>query len=91
MCLAIPGKVLEVSETNGVRAASVNFGGIVRQVCLDYLPGAQAGDYVIVHVGFAIGKVDRGEAERTYKALESVGLLEDEFPPTLTESRRKLG
>jgi hydrogenase expression/formation protein HypC len=89
MCLAIPGKVLEISESKGLRVGRVNFGGIVSQACLDYVPDVQTGDYVIVHVGFAISKVDRGEAERTYQALESMGLLEGELPPSLNESREK--
>jgi hydrogenase expression/formation protein HypC len=89
MCLAIPGKVLEISESNGLRVGRVNFGGIVSQACLDYVPGVETGDYVIVHVGFAISKVDREEAERTYQALESMGLLEGELPPSLNESREK--
>jgi hydrogenase expression/formation protein HypC len=80
MCLAIPGKVLKISENNGLRAGRVEFGGIVSQVCLDFVPEVQIGDYVIVHVGFAISKVDREEAERTYQALQSMGLLEGELP-----------
>lgn len=89
MCLAIPGKVLEISESNGLRTGRVNFGGIVSQACLDYVPGVQVGDYVIVHVGFAISKVDREEAERTYQALESMGLLEGELPPWVAEDTEK--
>jgi hydrogenase expression/formation protein HypC len=89
MCLAIPGKVLEISESNGLRTGRVNFGGIVSQACLDYLPGVEVGDYVIVHVGFAISKVDREEAGRTYQALESMGLLEGELPPTMAEDPEK--
>ncbi len=65
MCLAIPGKVLEISEQDGLCIGRVSFGGIVSQACLDYVPQAQVGDYVIVHVGFAISKVDRERAERT--------------------------
>jgi hydrogenase expression/formation protein HypC len=80
MCLAIPGKIVEISEKNGLRIGRVNFGGIVSQACLDYVPEVQIGDYVIVHVGFAISKVDREEAERSYEALESMGLLEGELP-----------
>jgi len=81
MCLAIPGKVLDISEENGVRSGRVEFGGIVRSVCLDFVPEAQAGDYVVVHVGFAISRVDREEAERTFEALEAMGVLEAELPP----------
>jgi hydrogenase expression/formation protein HypC len=89
MCLAIPGKILEISENNGLRTGRVNFGGIVSQACLDYVPGVQIGDYVIVHVGFAISKVDREEAERTYQALESMGLLEGELPPSMPGAPEK--
>lgn len=81
MCLAIPGKILAISEDNGVRAGRVEFGGIVRSVCLDYVPEAESGDYVMVHVGFAISQVDREEAERTYALLNEMGLLAGELPP----------
>jgi len=59
----------------------VQFGGIVRQVSLDFVPEAGLGDYVMVHVGFAISRVDADEAERTYKLLEEMGALEAELPP----------
>ena len=81
MCLAIPGKILEIQEAGPLRAARVQFGGIVRQVSLDFVPEAGVGDYVIVHVGFAISRVDADEAERTYKLLEEMGALEAEMPP----------
>jgi hydrogenase expression/formation protein HypC len=76
MCLAIPGKVLE-TETNaeGVRMGRANFGGIVKQVCLEYTPDVVQGDYVLVHVGFALSKVDEEEAARTYRALEDLKQL----------------
>lgn len=79
MCLAIPGKILDISEKDGVCAGRVEFGGIVNQVCLDFVPEAEVGDYVMVHVGFAISRVDREEAERTYQLLEAMGLLEGEL------------
>ena len=81
MCLAIPGKILDTVERNGSRTARVQFGGITREAYLDFVPEAQKGDYVMVHVGFAISRVDAEEAERTYQALESMGLLEGELPP----------
>ena len=81
MCLAIPGKILDISRKDGVRAGRVEFGGIVNQVCLDFVPEAEVGDYVVVHVGFAIRRVDREEAKRTYQLLEAMGLLEGELPP----------
>jgi len=76
MCLAIPGKLIEIAaDPNGVRMGRANFGGIVKQVCLEYTPEAQLGDFVLVHVGFALGKVDEGEAARTYKLLEDMRQL----------------
>ncbi|MGA2919834.1 MAG: HypC/HybG/HupF family hydrogenase formation chaperone [Candidatus Sulfotelmatobacter sp.] len=80
MCLAIPGKILEIQEMGPMRAARVQFGGIVRQVSLSFVPEAGLGDYVMVHVGFAISRVDSIEAERTYKLLEEMGALEGEVP-----------
>jgi len=78
MCLAVPGKVLQAQERNGSRIARVQFGGIVREVYLDFVPEAQVGDFVMVHVGFAISRVDAEEAHRTYQILETMGLLEGE-------------
>ncbi len=76
MCLAIPGKVIAIDEDpHGVKMARANFGGIVKQVCLEYTPDVQMGDYVLVHVGFALGKIDEEEAMRTYKALEELKQL----------------
>jgi hydrogenase expression/formation protein HypC len=85
MCLAIPGKILDISELNGMRAGRVQFGGVVRQACLDFVPEAVIGDYVIVHVGFAISRVDREEAERTYELLQEMGVLDGELVPELEE------
>jgi hydrogenase expression/formation protein HypC len=81
VCLAIPGKILEIQELGPLRAGRVQFGGIVRQVSLNFVPEAILGDYVMVHVGFAISRVDSAEAERTYKLLEEMGALEAELPP----------
>lgn len=76
MCLAIPGKLISTAEdSNGLRMGRANFGGIVKEVCLQYTPDVQCGDYVLVHVGFALGKVDEAEAKRTYEALESMDQL----------------
>ena len=82
MCLAIPGKILEIQMQGTMRAARVQFGGIVRQVSLDFVPEAGLGDYVMVHVGFALSVVDRIEAERTYQLLQEMGMLEAELAPT---------
>ncbi len=75
MCLAIPGKVVEVHELNGMRMAKVDFGGITREACIEYVPDTQLGEYVMVHVGFAISKVDEEEAARTYRYLEEMDQL----------------
>jgi hydrogenase expression/formation protein HypC len=81
MCLAIPGKILDAQETQGLRTGRVRFGGIVRSARLDFVPEAEVGDYVMVHVGFAISRVDEIEAERTYALLREMGALEAELPP----------
>jgi hydrogenase expression/formation protein HypC len=75
MCLAIPGKVIEVFEDQGLRMGRIDFAGTVRKACLAHVPEAQLGDYVLVHVGFALSVVDAEEAERTYALLEELGLL----------------
>ena len=75
MCLAVPGKVLEFREVGPNRIAKVGFGGVSRQVFLDFVPEAAVGDYVLVHVGFAISKIDEAEAKRTYELLEEMGAL----------------
>ena len=86
MCLAIPGKVLEEFESRGLRMARVQFGGIVREASLDYVPDAMVGDYVLVHVGFAISTVDAAEAERTYKLLEEMDQLTELEAPVVDEA-----
>jgi hydrogenase expression/formation protein HypC len=87
MCLAIPGKVSQIEEINGMRSGRILFGGIARQACLDFVPEAKEGNYVLVHVGFAISVVDKEEAERTYALLENMGYITDELavePDTLS-------
>jgi len=81
VCLAIPGKIIEIHEAGGLRSGRVQFGGIVRQVSLDFVPEAGVGDYVMVHVGFAISKVDADEAERTYQILQEMGGIAEELGP----------
>ena len=78
MCLAVPGKILAMEERNGARFGRVEFGGITREACLDLVPEAAVGDYVLVHVGFAITRVDAEEAARTLQILEEMDLLEGE-------------
>lgn len=75
MCLAIPGKISTLYEHIGVPMAKVDFGGITREACLSYVPDARIGEYVLVHVGFAISKVDEEEAARTYRYLSEMDQL----------------
>ena len=78
MCLAVPGKVLEIErDPQGVRVAKANFGGIVKTVCLEYTPDVVPGDYVLVHVGFALNKVDPDEAARNYEILKEMNQLSE--------------
>jgi len=79
MCLAVPGKVESIHEENGVRMGRVNFGGVTKDVCLAYLPEIGVGDYTIVHVGFAISKIDEDSARETLETFEELGILEEEL------------
>ena len=78
MCLAVPGEIIETTDLGASRVGQVRFGGITRQAFLDFVPEAKVGDYVLVHVGFAISRVDAAEAQRTYELLERLGFLEEE-------------
>jgi hydrogenase expression/formation protein HypC len=80
MCLAIPGKVISV-EDGLSRVAKVQFGGITRTASLDFVPEAGVGDYVLVHVGFAISKIDEEEARKTLEDLQTLANLQDELGP----------
>jgi len=82
VCLAIPGKMLEPYFVGGLRMAKVVFGGITRSTCVEYLPEAKAGDYVLAHVGFALSIIDADEAERTYRLLAEMGQLDELQTPS---------
>ncbi|HUP05358.1 MAG TPA: HypC/HybG/HupF family hydrogenase formation chaperone [Bryobacteraceae bacterium] len=75
MCLAVPGKISELYQAGGVSMARVDFGGVAREACMAYLPEAVAGEYVLVHAGFAISRMDEAEARRTLADLEALGAL----------------
>jgi len=78
MCLGIPGKIIAMHDTQGLPMGVVDFGGVRREVCLAYVAGeVQPGDYVVVHVGFAISKVDEAEATRTFEILREMSQLEE--------------
>lgn len=79
MCLAIPGRVEEITTDGLIKMGRVNFGGVTKRVCLDYVPEIAVGDYAIVHVGFAISKVDEATAQETLEAFRAMGMLDEEL------------
>ena len=80
MCLAVPGRVIEVEGDGELRMGRVDFSGVQRQACLAYVPEAQVGDYVLVHVGFAISCIDEHAAHETLAALKEIGGLAELGP-----------
>lgn len=88
MCLGIPGRVTEIRDEGGLAMGKVDFGGVRKDACLAYLPRVAVGDYVIVHVGFAISRLDEEEALRTLEILDMMGVIEPELAtmdPGMTE------
>ncbi len=87
MCLGVPGKVLEIYQQDDLPMGKIEFGGIVKEACLAYTPEAEVGDYVLVHVGFAISRLDEAEAQEVFSYLDELGQIEaemrqaDQFPP----------
>ncbi len=79
MCLAVPGKIIEITPTDAARMGKVDFGGVTREVCLEAIPEAQLGNYVIVHAGFALNILSEQEAQDTLDALRELGDLEAEL------------
>ncbi len=79
MCLGVPGKVLDIRDERGTQMATVDFGGVTKDVCLAYTPEAQVGDYNLIHAGFAITMVDEESALKTLELFEELGLLEEEL------------
>ena len=81
MCLGVPGKIIEVYEADNLKMGKVDFGGVVREACLAYVPDAQVGEYVVIHVGFAISKVSEEEAQATLDLLREISTFEEELGP----------
>ncbi len=79
MCLGVPGKVTSIRDDRGTTMATVDFGGVTKEVCLAYVPEAQIGDYTIIHAGFAITVLDEASALETLAMMREIGLLDDEF------------
>ena len=79
MCLGVPGKIVETYKKDGLHMAKVDFGGIFREACLDYVPEAKVGEYCIIHVGFAISLLSESEALETLELLRQIGAIEEEL------------
>lgn len=79
MCLGVPGKVIEIYESQGTRMGKVDFGGIVKEICLAYVPEVEVGEYTVVHVGFAITRLDEKSALQTLEMFQEIGMLEEEL------------
>lgn len=91
MCLAVPGRVTRVFDERATTMADVDFGGISKKVCLAYLPDIEVGEYVIVHVGFAIQRLDEKSANETLAMFEKLGILEEEFGDGFELAAREKG
>jgi hydrogenase expression/formation protein HypC len=77
MCLAIPGKVMETYREHDVLMGKVEFGGVCKRVCLEHVPEVRCGDYVLVHVGFALSTIDEAEARRVFELLDEMNQLDE--------------
>jgi hydrogenase expression/formation protein HypC len=82
MCLGIPGKVVETYREHEVLMGKVDFGGVARKVCLEHVPEVQPGEYVLVHVGFALSRIDETEAQRVFEFLAEMKQLEELEAPS---------
>jgi hydrogenase expression/formation protein HypC len=91
MCLAVPGRVVSVTEKDGTTMAEVDFGGLRKEVCLAYIPDVQVDEYVIVHVGFAIQRLDEKSAQDTLANFDKLGILDEEFGDGFALAARQAG
>ena len=81
MCLGVPGKIIEIYADHVLRMCKIDFGGVVREVCIETLPEAQPGDYTIVHAGFALNLLSEEDALETLDLLRQINAVEDELGP----------
>lgn len=79
MCLGVPGKVVEIYETEGLKMGKIDFGGVKREACLAYVPDIELGDYTVIHVGFAISQLSEEEAMETLKLLNEIADIDEEL------------
>lgn len=80
MCLGVPGKIIEIYESNGLKMGKVDFNGLTREACLAYVPEAQIGDYALIHVGFALNLISEEEANETLQLLEEIAAFDEDQP-----------
>jgi hydrogenase expression/formation protein HypC len=81
MCLGVPGKIVEIYDSGGLRMGKVDFGGVQREACLEYVPEAEVGDYTVIHVGFAISRLSEEEAMASLEILNELVDLTEELGP----------
>src|SRR3954470_4629255 len=91
MCLAVPGRVISLEDRDDTLMAEVDFGGVRKEVCLEYLPDVAVGEYVVVHVGFAIQRLDEESATATLDSFERLGILDEEFGDGFALAARQAG
>ena len=91
MCLAVPGKVIEIWHKDETRMANVDFGGVMKEVCLEFVPDIQVGEYTIVHVGFALQRLDEKSAMETLDLFRQMGELDMEFGDAWARAAKDAG
>jgi len=79
MCLGVPGKIIEIYEANGLKMGKIDFGGVTREACMEYVPEAQVGDYTLIHVGFALNLISEEEAMETLQLLNQIADISEEL------------
>ncbi|MBI5300758.1 MAG: HypC/HybG/HupF family hydrogenase formation chaperone [Chloroflexi bacterium] len=79
MCLGVPGKIVDIYEASGLKMGRVDFGGVTKEACLEYVPDIQVGEYTVIHVGFAISRLSEADAQETLALLREVGAFEEEL------------
>lgn len=91
MCLAVPGRIVSIEDRDGASMAEVDFGGLRKEVCMHYIPNAEVGEYVVVHVGFAIQRLDEESALRTLAEFERMNILDEEFGDGFARAAQQAG
>ena len=80
MCLGVPGKIVSIYDVDGIKMGKIDFGGVIREACLEYIPEANVGDYTLIHVGFALNLISEQEAQETLALLREIAAADDNDP-----------